>query len=85
MHQTLGVAALKTVNLAARLEAHTKLAQRTILIDSATCMALGGRIKVELLGASSFRGKAAPVEVHAVNYGNAPVDPQTADMPRATE
>ncbi|SDE58505.1 Adenylate and Guanylate cyclase catalytic domain-containing protein [Variovorax sp. CF079] len=55
-----------TVNLAARLEAHTKLAKRTILIDPATCMALGGRIPVEPLGAASFRGKAAPVEVYAV-------------------
>jgi adenylate cyclase len=55
-----------TVNLAARLEAHTKVAKRTILIDPATCMALGGRIPVEALGAASFRGKAAPVEVYAV-------------------
>lgn len=55
-----------TVNLAARLEAHTKLAQRTILIDPATCAALTGRIPVEALGAASFRGKAAPVEVYAV-------------------
>jgi adenylate cyclase len=55
-----------TVNLAARLEAHTKLAQRSILIDPATCVALGGRIPVEPLGAASFRGKAAPVEVYAV-------------------
>ena len=54
-----------TVNLAARLEAHTKLAKRTILIDPATCMALGGRIPVEALGAASFRGKAAPVDVYA--------------------
>ncbi|WP_436294948.1 adenylate/guanylate cyclase domain-containing protein [Variovorax sp. LjRoot178] len=49
-----------TVNLAARLEAHTKLAKRMILIDPATCMALVGRIPVEPLGAASFRGKAAP-------------------------
>jgi adenylate cyclase len=55
-----------TVNLAARLEAHTKVAKRTILIDPAPCMALGGRIPVEALGAASFRGKAAPVEVYAV-------------------
>ena len=55
-----------TVNLAARLETHTKLAQRTILIDPATRAALGDRIAVEPLGAVSFRGKAAPVEVFAV-------------------
>ena len=60
-----------TVNLAARLEAHTKVAQRAILIDPATCVALGGRIPVEPLGATSFRGKAAPVEVYAVTAGSA--------------
>jgi class 3 adenylate cyclase len=55
-----------TVNLAARLEEHTKLAQRKILIDPATCVALGGRIPVELLGVVSLRGKAMPVEIYAV-------------------
>ena len=55
-----------TVNLAARLEEHTKLAKRTILLDPATCMALGGRIPVESLGAASMRGKATAVEVYAV-------------------
>ncbi|MEP6873150.1 MAG: hypothetical protein ABI887_02215 [Burkholderiales bacterium] len=54
------------MNLAARLEAHTKLAKRTILIDPTTCHALDGRIAVEALGAVSFQGKAAPVEVFAV-------------------
>jgi class 3 adenylate cyclase len=61
-----------TVNLAARLEEHTKLAQRTILIDPATCAALGGRIPVELLGAVALRGKALPVEVYAVSGRPAP-------------
>ncbi|MDM0049420.1 adenylate/guanylate cyclase domain-containing protein [Variovorax sp. J22R115] len=55
-----------TVNLAARLEEHTKLAKRTILIDPATRLALEGRIVVDSLGPASFRGKAAPVEVYAV-------------------
>jgi class 3 adenylate cyclase len=55
-----------TVNLAARLEAHTKEAQRTILIDAATCASLDGRVAVEALGAALFRGKALPVEVFAV-------------------
>ena len=63
-----------TVNLAARLEAHTKLAARTILIDPATCAALDGRIPVEALGPASFRGKSAPVEVYAVQLG-APAAP----------
>ncbi len=55
-----------TVNLAARLEEHTKLAKRAILIDPATCHAIDGRIEVEALGPAQFRGKSAPVEVHAV-------------------
>ncbi|RZL88977.1 MAG: adenylate/guanylate cyclase domain-containing response regulator [Variovorax sp.] len=61
-----------TVNLAARLEAHTKVAKRSILIDPATRMALDERIPVEPLGAASFRGKATPVEVYAVMDGNTP-------------
>ncbi|MDM0073224.1 adenylate/guanylate cyclase domain-containing protein [Variovorax sp. J2P1-59] len=55
-----------TVNLAARLEEHTKLAKRTILIDPATLAALDGRIATDSLGPASFRGKAAAVEVYAV-------------------
>jgi class 3 adenylate cyclase len=55
-----------TVNLAARLEAHTKVVKRDILVDPDTAAALAGRIAVEALGAASFKGKAAPVEVHAV-------------------
>jgi class 3 adenylate cyclase len=58
-----------TVNLAARLETHTKLAQRTILIDEATRSALGERVAVEPLGPITFRGKAAAVEVFAVDPG----------------
>ncbi len=58
-----------TVNLAARLEAHTKVAQRAILIDDATRSALGERFAVDALGAVPFKGKAAPVEVFAVALG----------------
>jgi len=58
-----------TVNLAARLEAHTKVAQRAILIDEATRAALGARGQVEALGAMMFKGKAAAVEVFAVEPG----------------
>jgi len=56
-----------TVNLASRLEAHTKVAVRTILIDAATRAALSDRVGVELLGPVAIRGKAAPVEVYSVN------------------
>lgn len=55
-----------TVNVAARLEAHTKEAKREILIDAATRDALGPVTVVEALGPVSIRGKAQPVDVFAV-------------------
>jgi class 3 adenylate cyclase len=58
-----------TVNLAARLEEHTKVAARSILIDPATHAALGERLAIEPLGAFAFRGKAAPTEVFALRAG----------------
>ena len=54
------------VNLAARLEAHTKVADRHILIDDQTRAALGDRVPVEAIGAVQLKGKAAPVEVFAI-------------------
>ena len=54
------------VNLAARIEQHTKLAQRTILMDRATNDALGGRIATEPLGAVPFKGVSEATEVFAV-------------------
>ena len=58
-----------TVNLAARLETHTKVVHRAILIDQATRAALGERFAVEPLGPVPFRGKAAAVEVFSVSPG----------------
>jgi class 3 adenylate cyclase len=55
-----------TVNLAARLEAHTKVAQRSILIDDATRAALGEGSALDALGPVAFKGKAQAVEVFAV-------------------
>jgi len=55
-----------TVNLAARLEAHTKEAGRAILIDAATQLALQGQVPTEALGPVLLKGKAAAVEVYAV-------------------
>jgi adenylate cyclase len=55
-----------TVNLAARLEAHTKVARRPILIDGETQAALGSALPVEALGPVPFKGKSAAVEVFAV-------------------
>jgi adenylate cyclase len=58
-----------TVNLAARLETHTKVAQRVILIDQATRSSLSERIAVEPLGPVPMKGKAAAVEVFSVDPG----------------
>ncbi|MFN0160862.1 MAG: adenylate/guanylate cyclase domain-containing protein [Burkholderiales bacterium] len=55
-----------TVNLAARLEAHTKAVGRDILIDGATQAELGNRVPVEALEEVQFKGKSAPVPVFAV-------------------
>ncbi len=60
------------VNLAARIEAHTKVAQRAILIDGATRAGLPERIAVESLGAEVFKGKSVPVDVYAVDVGQKP-------------
>jgi adenylate cyclase len=55
-----------TVNLAARLEAHTKVAGRCILIDDATQRALDRTVPTLSLGEVEFKGKAAAVKVFAV-------------------
>jgi adenylate cyclase len=57
------------VNLAARLEEHTKVAQRMVLLDQATANALGGVIACTAIGPMQFRGKAAAVEVFALDLG----------------
>ena len=56
----------EVVNLASRLETHTKIAQRAILIDSATRSSLSERTEVESLGPVVLKGISAPVEVYAV-------------------
>src|SRR5689334_15092867 len=55
-----------TVNLAARLEEHTKVAGRPLLIDRRTQDALSAALRREPLGAVPLRGKSAAVEVFAV-------------------
>jgi adenylate cyclase len=57
------------VNLAARLETHTKVTRRSILIDEVTRSALGKHFIVEPLGPVPFKGKSAAVEVFAVDPG----------------
>ncbi|MBN8490925.1 MAG: adenylate/guanylate cyclase domain-containing response regulator [Burkholderiales bacterium] len=54
------------VNLAARLEAHTKLAGRPILVDGPTADAVAGQLALEPLGEVALKGKAAAVPVFAV-------------------
>ena len=56
-----------TVNLAARLEAHTKETGRAILIDDSTCRAVSGRVPIDSLGEVRFRGSANAVEVFSVD------------------
>jgi class 3 adenylate cyclase len=55
-----------TVNLAARLESHTKVALRPILIDATTHAAVAERFATESLGQVQIRGKKKPVDVFAV-------------------
>lgn len=59
------------VNLAARLEAHTKAAQRPILIDGDTAAALWPGLGLQALGDVQFKGKSAPVPVYAVDPAGA--------------
>ncbi|MFM9940443.1 MAG: adenylate/guanylate cyclase domain-containing protein [Hyphomicrobiaceae bacterium] len=58
-----------TVNLAARLEAHTKVAGHGILIDNATQQALGSSLSTQALGEVEFKGKTAAVKIFAVTDG----------------
>jgi len=60
-----------TVNLAARLEAHTKSVQRTILIDAVTRHSLGAGVQLIALGDVQFKGKAGAAPVYAVAQNSA--------------
>jgi adenylate cyclase len=55
-----------TVNLAARLEAHTKVVDRPILIDENTRAGLNGEIRLEPQGELLLTGKTQPVNVYSV-------------------
>src|SRR5215831_11321068 len=55
-----------TVNVAARLEAHTKITGHAILIDATTRSALRAPVSLETLGPVTYRGKAHPVETFGV-------------------
>lgn len=55
-----------TVNVAARLESHTKVVQRPILIEENTRRGLGENIAVEHQGELLLKGKTEGVNVYAV-------------------
>jgi class 3 adenylate cyclase len=55
-----------TVNVAAHLEAHTKVLGRPILIDERTRAALGDGVRVEDHGTVSFKSRAQTVHVYSV-------------------
>ncbi len=55
-----------TVNLAARIEQHTKVAGRAILVDKATHDALPPEIATASIGAVEYKGFSAPCETFAV-------------------
>ena len=55
-----------TVNLAARLEAHTKLAGHPILLCGDTAAALAGRVPLQALGEVLFKGKRTAAAVLAL-------------------
>ena len=56
-----------TVNLAARIEKHTKVAGKPILIDQYTREGLSEKIKVEALGPVLFQGKQQQIHIFAVS------------------
>ena len=62
-----------TVNVAARLEAHTKVVARRVLIDGGTRTALAARLPTSPLGPVVFKGKALPVEVFVVDSADRPL------------
>jgi adenylate cyclase len=63
-----------TVNVAARLESHTKVVKRPILIDEDTRRGLGPDIAVEPQGEVLMKGKTQPINVYSV-----PVDSLVAE------
>lgn len=55
-----------TVNLASRLQDHTKVIHQPILIDERTRRGLGDQIRVEERGAVQLKGKMSPVRIFSV-------------------
>ena len=55
-----------TVNLAAHLEAHTKVLDRPILIEEGTRAGLDDKLCVEAQGPAHFKTRSQPVAVYSV-------------------
>jgi len=55
-----------TVNLAAHLEAHTKVVGQPILIDEHTRAGLSSGVRVEDHGTVQFKTRAQPIRVYSV-------------------
>jgi adenylate cyclase len=55
-----------TVNVAARLEGHTKVIARGIAVDGATHEALDGRIAMERFEPVTLKGKSAATDVYGI-------------------
>jgi adenylate cyclase len=60
------------VNLAAHLEAHTKVLGLPILIDENTCAGLSDGIRVESHGQAQFKTRSQAVRVYSVPAGQRP-------------
>jgi len=58
-----------TVNLAARLESHTKVVGQPILIDETTRLALSPAVQVVEQGEVQLKGKTQAVRVFSVPVG----------------
>jgi len=59
-----------TVNLAARIEAHTRLVDHPILVDHYTQEGLPAEIVCESLGPVVFRGKQQPIQIFAIGLNS---------------
>jgi class 3 adenylate cyclase len=58
-----------TVNLAAHLEAHTKVVGQPVLIDENTRNGLAADFRVESHGAAHFKTRSQPVQVYSLPAG----------------
>ena len=64
-----------TVNVAARLESHTKVVNRPILVDEDTRRGLGDGIALEPQGEVMVKGRTEPVNVYAVLVNSLVTEP----------